>query len=153
MKIIVNSLTVLAVLAPTLLAGCTTAPDKISASYVSPLIYQDYSCKQVRSEMSRVSRKVHEVTGVQQKEADGDAVAMGVGLVLFWPALFFLMGEDKKVELGQLKGEYEALEKIAIKKNCNVADQIKEARLLEEERQKEREEKSGASRKAGKLND
>lgn len=39
---------------------------------------------------------------------------MGVGLVLFWPALFFLAGDDQKEELARLKGEYEALEKASI---------------------------------------
>ena len=45
---------------------------------------------------------------------------MGVGLFLFWPALFFLAGEDKEDELAQLKGEMEALEEAAIDKKCEM---------------------------------
>ncbi|MEA3643102.1 MAG: hypothetical protein VBE63_24640 [Lamprobacter sp.] len=43
---------------------------------------------------------------------------MGVGLVLFWPALFFLAGDDQKEELSRLKGEYEALQQAAIRQDC-----------------------------------
>jgi len=63
---------------------------------------------------------------------------MGVGLVLFWPALFFLIGDDKKEELARLKGEYEALEKIAIQKDCNIADELQEARNEQEKSEKKK---------------
>jgi hypothetical protein len=69
-----------------------------------------------------------EVSGQQKKEATKDAVALGVGLVLFWPALFFMIGSDKKIELGRLKGEYDALEQTEIKKDCTIAAQLEEAR-------------------------
>lgn len=95
----------------------------------------------------RVSRKVQEVSGHQDKEASGDAVALGVGLVLFWPALFFMIGDDKKDELGRLKGEYEALEQAAIQKNCDVSKEIEAARAQEAARKSSQQDgvkKSGA---------
>jgi hypothetical protein len=102
------------------LAACATSPDKISASYVSPLQYQGYDCGQIRTELVRIGQRVDEVTGQQRKQANNDAIAMGVGLVLFWPALFFLAGgNDKKEELGRLKGEYDALQQAATAKRCN----------------------------------
>ena len=101
------------------LTACATSPDKISASYVSPLQYQSYDCGQIRGELVRISQRVDEVTGQQRKQASNDALAMGVGLVLFWPALFFLAGgNDKKEELGRLKGEYDALQAAAVQKQC-----------------------------------
>jgi len=142
MKKLISLISILFLLSPFALAGCSTPPDKISATYVSPLEYDDFTCKQIRGEMSRVSRKVNEVSGAQQKEADGDSAAMGIGLVVFWPALFFLAGDDKKEELAMLKGQYDALEQSAIKKNCDVAKQIKEAQALEEKRQAARAEKN-----------
>jgi len=89
----------------------------------------------------RVNRKIVEVTGVQRKEANKDAVAMGVGLVLFWPALFFLMGDDKKDELGRLKGEYDALESAAIRNECDVAEELRMARQQREEFERNEAEK------------
>lgn len=113
------------------LAGCASSPDKISAQYVSPMQYASYDCDAVREEMIRVSNHVQQVAGVQRKKAKNDQIAMGVGLVLFWPALFFLAGGDKKEELSRLKGEYDALNQVAIQKRCAVADEIRaeEAKL------------------------
>jgi hypothetical protein len=65
-------------------------------------------------ELLRVNRKVLEITGAQRKLADKDSVAMVIGLIIFWPALFFPIGDNKKEELARLKREYEALEQAAV---------------------------------------
>ncbi len=127
-------------------AGCASSSQNISASYVSPLQYQSFTCEQLTEEMLRVGRKAREVAGVQDSEADKDAVAMGVGLVLFWPALFFLIGDDRKEELARLKGEGEAIEQTAIKKDCktllaNIAKQ-KEAAKKQADQKKQKDEDS-----------
>ena len=114
------ALAAVTLLAGFLVAGCSRSPDEISAVYVAPLEYRSYDCDQIEREMQRVSRQAREVTGHQRDEAEGDAVAMGVGLFVFWPALFFLAGEDKEDELAQLKGEMEALEAAAIEKDCEM---------------------------------
>mgnify|MGYP003376927943 CR=1 FL=1 len=101
-----------------ILSGCASTSANVSAQYVSPMQYQSYDCGQVEAEMLRVSSKVREVAGAQDKKAKSDQVAMGVGLVLFWPALFFLASGDRKEELGRLKGEYDALDAAAIQKKC-----------------------------------
>lgn len=119
---------VTAALCASILAGCASSPDKISAAYVSPIQYSNYDCDQVRSELMRVSSKVREVAGAQQKQANNDAIAMGVALVVFWPALFFIGGNDRKEELSRLKGEYDALEQAAIQKSCPVAAELKAGR-------------------------
>lgn len=87
---------------------------------------------------------------MQDDHAGKDSAALGVGLVLFWPALFFMIGEDKKEELARLKGEYEALEQVAIQKECNIVKEIEAA----EEMRKERLQKKEIERKPeGGLND
>ena len=118
--------------------GCATPPDQISPSYCSPALYQDYSCEQINQELNRVRRKVIEVTNQQQSEATKDAVAFGVGMVLFWPALFFMIGDDKKAELARLKGEYETLEDLAIQKECAMAEELRKARELREAEAREK---------------
>jgi len=112
----------------TFLYGCATRPENVSAAYISPLQYQSYDCDQVQGELLRVNRHVTEVTGEQKINADRDAVALGVGLVLFWPALFFMAGGDKSEQLGRLKGEYDALEQVAVLKKCDVSTQLAQAR-------------------------
>ena len=116
------------------LAGCASRPEDISATYVSPLQYQNYSCDQIGTEIGRVSSQVSEISGAQDSTATGDAVALGVGLVLFWPALFFMIGGDHEEELARLKGEYEALESAAIQNECDIAPQLEEARIEREKR-------------------
>ena len=100
------------------LFGCATQPKDLPTTYVSPLQYQSYSCDQLALEMNRVSGKVNELRGDLKEEADNDAAQMAIGLVIFWPALFFLEGGDgaDAQEFSRLKGEFEALEQMSIQK-------------------------------------
>ena len=82
----------------------------------------------------------------------GDAVALGVGLVIFWPALFFMIGGDKSQELGRLKGEYDALEQAAILKKCDVATELAEARRQRDEQAAKRQEAQSQSQTKGGFN-
>ena len=103
-------------------AACASQPEDIATSYVSPIQYDGYNCQQVSAEMQRVSRRTGELYGSLEETANGDAVQMGLGLVLFWPALFFLEGGDgpEAQEYARLKGEKDALEKIAVQKQCGT---------------------------------
>ena len=69
--------------------GCATSPKNIDTQYVPSAMYEHLSCEQLRMEMHRMGARVAEVTGKQQREATKDAWAMGIGMIVFWPALFF----------------------------------------------------------------
>ena len=113
---------VLPVILALALAGCATQPEQIKGTYVSPSTYSNHTCAEINAERQDIAAKVEEVAGEQKKKASGDAVAMGVGLVIFWPALFLLAaGEDKKAELAALKGNYDAMTQAGIKKKCFTA--------------------------------
>lgn len=138
-----------------LVSGCATQPEDIKAAYVSPLQYESYSCRQIGMEMERVSRRVSELHGNLDQKADGDAAQMGIGLVLFWPALFFLEGGDGSgaQEYARLKGEKEALEKTSIQKKCglqfdNAKDRARSAERLDKGSAQERP-RDDAGLKAG----
>jgi hypothetical protein len=103
------------------LCGCASYSEKISATYVSPVIYESLSCKQIAEEAARVSRRASEVAGVQDSQATKDSVITGVAIVVFWPAAFFVGGDRASAsELGRLKGEADALEQVSIKRNCGI---------------------------------
>jgi hypothetical protein len=103
------------------LYGCAKRAESVSAAYVSPLVYDSYSCDQIAMEAQRVSLRVQELTGAQNKKATSDAIATGVAVVVFWPAAFLVSGDDAQTaELSRLKGELEALERVAIQKNCAI---------------------------------
>ena len=103
------------------LAGCASSSSDITASYVSPLQYQAYSCEQIAAEAGRISARVSQLAGVQDNKATNDAVATGVAIVLFWPAAFMVNGDGQTAaELARLKGEFEAVEKASIEKSCGL---------------------------------
>ena len=103
------------------LAGCATASSDIRGAYVSPIQFQGLTCQQIGAEAARISARVAEVSGVQDSKRSDDQIATGVGVIIFWPALFMVKGDGQSAaELARLKGEYEALEKVAIEKNCKV---------------------------------
>jgi len=117
-----------------LLSGCATQPNKIAAQYVSPMIYQDYDCQQIAFEQARIERRTNELYSSLKNEARADSWQMGLGLVLFWPALFMLEGGDgpEATEYSRLRGEYEALNEVSLYKKCalefrdDLGDIIKE---------------------------
>ena len=104
-----------------IIVSCASQPESMEAAYVSPLKYKDYDCDQIMMEMNYVSDRTVTLYERLNKKADDDAVQMGVGLVLFWPALFFLEGGDgpEASEYTQLKGEFEALRDVSVQKKCD----------------------------------
>lgn len=118
MKVKIQQLLVLSV-AAAVVSGCASTSKEVQATYVSPMAYQDFSCSQIVSESQRIQRRVSGAAGAVDDRASGDKTKMGVGLVLFWPTLFFLKGDGAEhQELARLKGEYEALEVAYTRKDC-----------------------------------
>jgi hypothetical protein len=101
--------------------GCSTASKDIRAKYVSPAQYASYDCEQIEQELIRISGKVQELTGQLDDNRETDNVTTTAGLLLFWPALFFLGGtKEQEAEYAQLKGEYNALEQVSVQKKCGL---------------------------------
>ena len=102
--------------------GCASSPNKIAAQYVSPMAYQGYDCEQIALEQNRIERRTGELDQSLKKEANADKWQMGVGLILFWPALFMLEGGDgpEASEYARLRGEYNALSEVSIMKKCQI---------------------------------
>ena len=113
-----KNITVVALGVALTLSACATHPNNISASYVSPMNYANYTCPQLGEENRRVAAKVDELTANQRTRANNDTAAMTVGLLIFWPALFLLANGDQKEELSRLKGEYDAIQQAGIQKEC-----------------------------------
>ena len=102
------------------LAGCATAGKDVTATYVSPVQYSNYDCDQLRQELARINGRVGQLTGRLDEAASNDKALVGVGMILFWPALFALGGtKQQEAELSRLKGEYDALQTAATSKKCS----------------------------------
>ena len=118
MKCLKNT-AVAVVVAAMLVSGCATSSDKISAAYVSPMQYQSYDCDQIAAESSRLNQRVLALQGQVDKAASNDKALTGIGVILFFPVLFALGGnQQQEAEYGRLKGESEALQQSAILKKC-----------------------------------
>jgi hypothetical protein len=106
---------------PLLVAGCATSPKDIEAAYVSPVPYQAMTCQQLGQEAQRVSAAAAAATGQQQSQANKDAVAMGVSLIVFWPAIFFVGGDKTNAaQVAELKGEMSAIQQVSVAKSCGI---------------------------------
>lgn len=111
-------------------SACASLPDRVGPSHVSSSTerYTAYDCDQIRQEMARVGVEANKVAGVQGRLAVQDFVVFGAAVTTFWPALLLLAGDDKEDELGYLKGEQVALERVAIQKRCPVAEELARSR-------------------------
>ena len=107
-------------------AGCASKSSEISASYISPIMYQNHTCPQLAQEAQGVSaRAAKPCRAAQDAKRTNDQIATGVAIVIFWPAAFFV-GGDGPVAAGrslQLKGQMTAIEQASIQKNCTISFQ------------------------------
>ncbi|WP_035459976.1 hypothetical protein [Microvirga flocculans] len=102
-------------------AGCASRSEDVSASYVSPAMYQSYSCKDLSLEAQRVSHAAAVASGAQDSQRTKDVVATTAAVVIFWPAAFFVGGDNAKTaELANLKGQMQAIEAASIQKKCGI---------------------------------
>lgn len=112
---------VLLSLAAALAVGCATPPREIEAVAVSPETYKDRSCEQIEAELAGALARGTEMRKAIDRDAAGDAALVGVGMLLFWPAALFAIGDaDEAEEYARLKGEYEALQEAGRAKNCAI---------------------------------
>ena len=121
------------------LGGCAKSSNQAAAAPVSSLQYQNYTCSQIKAELTSLNGRLIQGMRRQDDAASSDAAVTAVGAVLFWPALFFIDGDDEGTyQLAQMKGEFNALEKAAVQRNCDVAAEIQESRRAQDSYQQRR---------------
>jgi hypothetical protein len=114
MKKIVSS-----ILIASLVSGCATSSKNIASSYVSPVQYRNYDCNQISEEAIRLQGQITKLGGRLDEASKNDKMITGVGIIVFWPALFALGGtKEQEAQYASLKGQYEALQQESIAKKC-----------------------------------
>jgi hypothetical protein len=102
-------------------AGCASKSSEITPAYVSPIMYEGHTCKQLAQEAQGVSARAAQVAGAQDAKRSNDQVATGVAVVVFWPAAFLVGGDGPMAaELAQLKGQMVAIEQASIQRKCGI---------------------------------
>ena len=103
-------------------SGCATSAGNIAAGYTSPMQYQSYDCPQLAGEAQRIQARVSQLAGRLDEAASNDKALMGVGLVLFWPALSAMGGtKQQEADYARLKGEYDAISQAMVIRKCEPA--------------------------------
>jgi hypothetical protein len=112
-----NSLAIL--LTSICVAGCASKSSEITANFVSPVGYQNYTCQQLGQEAQAVSQQAAIASGQQDKNHNDDVAKTTVGVVLFWPVLLFNKGDGATANnLANLKGQMQAIQQASIQKSC-----------------------------------
>ena len=65
--------------------ACAKKSENVASSYVSPLAYQQFNCRQLAEEAGRVSQRAAQLSGVQDRKRTGDVVATTAAIIVFWP--------------------------------------------------------------------
>jgi len=103
------------------LCGCASSSAEITPAYISPVIYQSYSCQQLALEAQAVSTRAASLSGVQDSQRTKDQWTTAAAVVIFWPAAFLVSGDKQTAaELSQMKGQMVAIEQASIVKKCNI---------------------------------
>jgi hypothetical protein len=102
-----------------ILAGCASKSAEISPNFVSPVLYQNYTCQQLGAEAQTVSQQAAIATGQQDKIHDEDVAKTTVGVILFWPVLLFNKGDGPAAaNVANLKGQMQAIQQASVQKQC-----------------------------------
>lgn len=103
------------------LSGCATSSDQISGSYVPINTYIGMTCDQMHIEAAALSAKAHSLGVDQDSKAGSDVAMTAVSLILFWPAAFFISGNDETAgQLAEVKGRVDALGEAAKQQGCET---------------------------------
>ena len=101
------------------LAGCATGSSGVVTSYASPMMYGGYNCAQLAAEDEMLRAQVAELKGTVDRTATNDKVMVGVGVVLFWPALLFIKGDgEAQSQYAHIKGEHDAIQHAFLLRGC-----------------------------------
>tara|TARA_R110001592_G_scaffold243182_2_gene504110 strand:+ start:252 stop:659 length:408 start_codon:yes stop_codon:yes gene_type:complete len=105
--------------ASVLAGGCASTAGDVTARPVPMTAYEAFECQELASEYERVHTEAEQLAAVIDRGAMAERIKMGVGVVLFWPALLLIDGENENhAQLASLKGERLALLNSMKARNC-----------------------------------
>lgn len=102
-----------------LVAGCATRSANVQPLHVDPADFRPWTCARLQDEMDQVQQRAVELSWIVDERAGQHVVALGVGLMVFWPALLAMRPDGAESEaLAALKGRFEALREAARRNGC-----------------------------------
>ncbi len=110
---------VVAWLAIAALAGCATRAAHVPPRPADPAEFSTWDCDRLADELDTVQQRAAEVAYDVDERVGNNIVALGVGVTIFWPAMFALRPDGPEAdELARLKGRDEALRATQQRRGC-----------------------------------
>lgn len=101
------------------IAACATTAQDVPAKTVPMTAYNMYKCKDLASEYQRVNLAADAVAERIDQGLLKERFKMGVGVVLFWPALLLIDDQtEHHQQLANLKGERKTLSESLKARGC-----------------------------------
>jgi hypothetical protein len=111
--------TVVACLSALALAGCATRAVDVKPLPANPADFALWSCDRIHDEADRVQQQAAELAYAVDERAGQNIMALGLGLVVFWPAILAMRPVGLEADdLARFKGRYEALLTAAQRQQC-----------------------------------
>lgn len=102
-----------------LLGGCATRSADVAPLPTSPAEFLSWDCARIDDERDAVQQRAADVAYAVDERVGNNILALGVGVTVFWPALFAMRPDGlEATDLARLKGRYEALARAAVNKGC-----------------------------------
>ena len=95
-------------------AACAKQPDQIAAVDVGADSYARYSCSQLRTEETKISQELENLSAAQKSAASGDAW----GVFLLGLPISSMSGNDKEALIAVAKGKLQQIDVQQERKNC-----------------------------------
>ncbi len=105
------------------LAGCATRAVNVAPRPADPAEFAAWSCARIDDEIDAVQQRAAEVAYDVDERVANNVVALGVGVMIFWPAMLAMRPDGLEAEdLARLKGRFEALGAASRAKRCPPAE-------------------------------
>lgn len=98
------------------MAGCASSPESIAPLEVSEAGYVSLDCDQLTQKQADLGKELNAAAESQRGVQTGDAI----GVVLVGLPVSTIAGYNVADKIAQLKGEIQALQKVAESKNCHL---------------------------------
>ncbi len=114
-----SKLPLLPVLACLLLQGCITRSTEVRAARIDPAEFADLSCVRIDDALDEVQHRAADVAYSVDAQAGNNILAMGLGVMLFWPAMLAMRPDGlEAADLARLKGRFDALTEASRRQGC-----------------------------------
>jgi hypothetical protein len=104
------------------LSACVTRAVDVKPVPANPADYAGWSCDRLQDELDVVQQRAADVAYAVDERAGNNILALGVGVTVFWPALFAMRPDGLEAQdLARLKGRFEALRGAERQQSCAPA--------------------------------